>query len=392
MGHAMSESWSADRIEDDTYRTKFINVPNIIADWLRDHGGFAGRDVLDFGCGEATTALGIALRHSAHRVVGVEIHEEIDNALPYAKAQLGLARLPENLELVRLGPDSSLDAIGTFDVVYSWSVFEHVRQDLIVDCFAKIKRVLRPHGVMFLQTTPLFYSAEGSHMKPWVPAPWAHLTMQQDLFYAALRERTNSQDQADELQWVYETLNRVTAPQLLRAVKQAGFEIVREYRTYDELPVPAELKEIYTEDVLTTNQLVFLARHAVPATVCALEEGITPPFCRSSKPARMETEVSPDKAEAAMLPACLTHETVDQAEAQLADLLQRYEELCTSLDAAQGNLMRASTDIAQLDQALAAMRASLSWRITQPLRMVKHHVRKVLPISGRTKVKTQGNE
>jgi O-methyltransferase len=70
-------------------------------------------------------------------------------------------------------------------------------------------------------------------------------------------------------------------------------------------------------------------------------------------------------------------ELTDQAEAQRADLLQRYEELRTSLNATQDNLVRARADIAQLDQALAAMRASLSWRVTQPLRMVKHRVRKV---------------
>jgi hypothetical protein len=257
-------------------------------------------------------------------------------------------------------------------------------------------------------------------MKPWVPAPWAHLTMQQDLFYAALRERTTSRDQADQLQWVYETLNRVTAPQLLRAVRQAGFEVAREYRTYDEMPVPEELKEIYTEDVLTTNQLVFLARHAVPATACGLEEGI-PRLLRSSKPAHMETDVARAQTEAAMLPAPLAHETAGPSEAQRADLLQRYavwraaagnhvcpseaqradlwqryEELRTSLDAAQANLVLARADIAQLDQALATMRASRSWRVTQPLRMVQHRVRKVFrfldALMRRTDAKQHGPE
>jgi cyclopropane fatty-acyl-phospholipid synthase-like methyltransferase len=257
----MSEEWSADRITNAVYRNKFINVTDVIRDWVADHGGLAGKDVLDFGCGEATMALGIALRHGARRVVGCEIHKEIDNCVPYAKAQLGLERLPDNLELRRVDADTPLEALGSFDVIYSWSVFEHVSQNLIVDCLVKMRRVMRPGGVMFLQTTPLYYSAEGSHMKPWVPAPWAHLSMQQDLLYAALRAKTKSREQADHLQWVYETLNRVTAPQLLRAAKEAGFEIVREYTTRDEVAVPEELKEIYTEEALTTNQLVFLAKH-----------------------------------------------------------------------------------------------------------------------------------
>lgn len=256
----MDVSWSADNIYDDVYRQKFLGVPDQIANWLNPHGGLAGLDILDFGCGEATMALGIALRHNARRVVAVEIHGEIDNCIPYAKAQLGLTTLPKNFELKRVKAESPLDDLGKFDLVYSWSVFEHVSQDLIVDCFRKIKRVLRPHGLMFLQTTPLYYSAEGSHLKPWVPEPWAHLTMQQSLFQAALIENADSSEQSDHLWWVYQTLNRITAPSLLRAAVEAGFQIVREYRTFDEMTVPEHLKEIYTDEVLKTNQLVFLAK------------------------------------------------------------------------------------------------------------------------------------
>ena len=258
---SFSVPWSLENIKDPTYRTKFVNVPDIIADWVREHGGVAGRDLLDFGCGEATMALGMALRHSARRVVAVDTHGEIDNAAPYAKAQLGLERLPDNLELVRIDANSSLDELGYFDIVYSWSVFEHVSQDLITDCFVKLKRVMRPSGVMFLQTTPLYYSAQGSHLTSLISEPWAHLTMQQNLLYAALRKNAENMDRANRLQWVYETLNRATAPQLLRSAKKAGLAIVREYRTHDEIPVPEELKEVYTEEALSTNQLVFLAKH-----------------------------------------------------------------------------------------------------------------------------------
>jgi cyclopropane fatty-acyl-phospholipid synthase-like methyltransferase len=245
------------RPTDQVFRQKFEDVPNIIADWVRDYGGLEGRDVLDFGCGEASMALGIA-----RRVVGVETHEEVNNCIVNARSQLGLEKLPDNLELLLMAPDAPFDGIGTFDVIYSWSVFEHVSQDLIEGCLRKIKSVLRSDGVMFLQTTPLYYSAEGSHLKPWVPAPWAHLLMQQDLFYAALAQQTESEEQARQLRWVYETLNRVTAPQLLRAARRAGFEIVREFRTFDELDIPEDLKEIYNADVLRTNQLVFLATHS----------------------------------------------------------------------------------------------------------------------------------
>jgi cyclopropane fatty-acyl-phospholipid synthase-like methyltransferase len=260
--NAVSEIWSPDTIKGATFRPKLNEVPDVIADWVREHRELSGGDVLDFGCGEATAALGIALRYGARRVVGIEIHEELNDVVPYGESQLELDRLPENLEFIQLDALSPLDSLGMFDLVYSWSVFQNVGQSLMVDCFSKIKRVLRPDGVMFLQTAPLYYSAEGSNLKPWIPAPWAHLIMQRDLFYAALRQSAGSREQADQLQRVYETLNRVTAPQLLRAARQAGFEVIKEYRTYDEITPPDELKEIFRQEVLTTNQLVFIARHA----------------------------------------------------------------------------------------------------------------------------------
>lgn len=258
----MDTYWSADRIKDPAYRAEFIGVPGVIADWMSDHGGLSGRDILDFGCGEGATTLGIALCYGPRRVVGVEILPKIWNALPIAREQIGLEGKPDNLDLIQVAADATLDHLGSFDLIYSWSVFEHVQQDLITDCLAKMKRVLRPGGTLFLQTTPLFYSAYGSHFQRWIPVPWAHLSMQHDLFCAELRKRVNNEDQAHDLLCMYENLNRATANQILGVARQVGFKVVREHRTYDEYPIPSDLREIYLEDVLRTNQLAFLARHA----------------------------------------------------------------------------------------------------------------------------------
>lgn len=257
----MSPRWSIDLIKDDTYRAKFVGVVDAISAWMENEGGIAGRHVLDFGCGEGTVALGMALRCNPRRLVATEIQAtELARTAPLAREQLGLVEMPTNLELLKVDPESSLADIGQFDLVYSWSVFEHIHQDLIVDCLAKIYSVLRPGGHMFLQTTPLYYSAFGSHFEPWIPIPWAHLTMQHDRFYTELRKNTNDEALYRSLIDTYETLNRATDPQLLVAAREVGFEIIREHRTYDEQPIPEPLKCVYQESVLRTNQLVFLAR------------------------------------------------------------------------------------------------------------------------------------
>ncbi len=108
--------------------------------------------------------------------------------------------------------------------------------------------------------------------------------------------------------------------------------------------------------------------------------------------ARTEADASRAQMEAAVLQARLAREATDQAEAKLADLFQRFEKLRTSLDEARANLVRARADNTELNQELAAMRASRSWRVTKPLRMVKHHLRKVFPVSGQNDAKTKGTK
>jgi cyclopropane fatty-acyl-phospholipid synthase-like methyltransferase len=258
----MSVEWSADAIEDPAYRNEFLDVPRNIANWTLEHGGLTNRDILDFGCGEGAATLGVALNYRPRRIVGIDILPKVWKTVPNACKQIKLTGQPENLELKEIAPDAPLDDLGTFDVIYSWSVFEHVQGDLMLDCFAKMKRVLRKNGVMFLQTTPLYYSAFGSHFQRWMPIPWSHLSIQHDLFCNEMRARVADEAQARDLLCMYENLNRATANQILRAAAKAGFEIVREYRTHDDYPIPTDLEEIFREEVLLTNQLVFLARHA----------------------------------------------------------------------------------------------------------------------------------
>jgi len=254
--------WSIDKIQDDVYRTKFVELPRIINEWTEPYGGITGKTILDFGCGEATTAIGLALKYEPKRVVGVEIQSNIQECLPLAKEQIGIGRLPERLELKQISPGDSLDDGTKYDLIYSWSVFEHVEQSLIPRALESLRQVIKPNGILFIQIAPLYYSAEGSHMMPWVRVPWGHLIYQHDIFYHNLARVVGDGEELRSLWSTYRTLNKLTAPQLVDAVKAAGFEIVRDYRTKDEYDIPSSLRAIFQEDVLTTNQIVILARAA----------------------------------------------------------------------------------------------------------------------------------
>lgn len=104
---------------------------------------------------------------------------------------------------------------------------------------------------------------------------------------------------------------------------------------------------------------------------------LLPDFCGSYVLTRHEADGSDAQLEAAMLQVRLAREAANQAEAQLTDLLERYEKLRTSFEEAQADLLRARAEITRLDQTLGAVLASRSWRITKPLREIRLHARKV---------------
>ncbi|MHB8843603.1 MAG: class I SAM-dependent methyltransferase [Nitrospirota bacterium] len=256
----MKQGWDPAKITDELYKAKFISVPGIISDWTNDYGGISGKDVMDFGCGEAAAALGIALQYKPKSVIGVDIQSEFERCQRLASEQIGLDRLPPNLKLYKVPPGKVHDSRDKYDIIYSWSVFEHIRQPMILDILKVLRDALKPKGVLFIQVAPLYYSAEGSHMHKWVNDPWCHIRWQQNIFYQKLAQFTKDENEAKTLWEQYLSLNRLTAHQLVALVQDAGLSIVREYRTQDEYPLPSELLSIYNEDVLKTNQIVLLLK------------------------------------------------------------------------------------------------------------------------------------
>jgi SAM-dependent methyltransferase len=258
--HPATPRWDAARISDATYRSKFFDLPDHIRDWTAPYGGVAGRAIMDFGCGEATTAVGLALRHGAGRVVGIEIGPDPERCAGLAAEQLGLDLLPANLFLHRVRPGDLHDPADRFDVIYSWSVFEHVEQSLLPGTLAMLRAALNPGGVMLIQIAPLYYSANGSHLMPWVAEPWGHLINQANVYLDKLSAACNDSTLFTSLRSMYETLNRLTADQLVKHIEAAGFEILRQHRTDCDFVPPPGLDTVFHRDVLLNEQVVLLLR------------------------------------------------------------------------------------------------------------------------------------
>lgn len=247
-------------ITDPVYRTKFVTLPDIITSWVKPWMDVRDAQILDFGCGEATTALGFALGKGPRRVVGVDVVSDPDLCLPYAQKHLKLNVLPPNLELHKVVPGTLHNESDRFDLVYAWSVIEHVREDILVATLSMLHGRLRDGGLIFIQISPLYYSSEGSHMCHKVPERWGHLRHQHSEYLALIRQACDNEAEYRALVETYETLNRITAPRLIAAIRKAGFVVEREHYRHEEFEIPPEVVEAYDPKVLRLAEIVVLAR------------------------------------------------------------------------------------------------------------------------------------
>ncbi len=260
--HHVSTPPNLDRITDPGFREHFVTVPDIVASWVQEHLRLDTAEILDFGCGYGVSALGMKMRYGVRRLVGLDIMPDPRQCLPMASAQLGLDRLPDDFDLRIIPVGEPGDFHEEFDLAYSWSVFEHVEQGVLDLTVRQIFRSLKPRGLVFVQIAPLFYSAQGSHLSHLIPQPWAHLLYQHNVFWDLLVKATPNLPAAerDALWSTYRTLNRITAPELVELFQRNGFEVLRRYETQESIPPPQRLLNIFRPEILSTNQVVLLAR------------------------------------------------------------------------------------------------------------------------------------
>lgn len=270
MGYIMNNETNAraSKLEVDGFNARFEKLPTIISEWVHERLPPQGAAIMDFGCGEGVTALGTALQDKTRRVVGVDISPDVEGCQSAANKFLDMTELPENLSLHRISPGALHDANDRFDLIYSWSVFEHIDQRLFDEVVERLRNALKPGGLMFVQIAPLYYSSEGSHLIDFVTEPWGHLLNQQSVYYEKLAASPAVRD-AGQLQslWnTYRTLNRITADELTERLCSHGLRLVKHYRTRDTIEPPAALKAIYNHETLTTNQVVLLLENSVAQT------------------------------------------------------------------------------------------------------------------------------
>lgn len=141
----------------------------------------AGKDVLDFGCGDGPLSFYLAESQRPRSILGVDLYPE---AVRRASAALRARQLPEETRVeFRLGavdgipaPDDSIDTIVAFDCM------EHVMSPLPI--LREWRRILRRGGKCLIEWFP-YKGPWGPHMESLIPIPWAHVIFGQAAMFRA---------------------------------------------------------------------------------------------------------------------------------------------------------------------------------------------------------------
>jgi SAM-dependent methyltransferase len=132
--------------------------------------------------------------------------------------------LPGNLEFC-LSEERRIPAEdASFDIVVSWSTFEHVADPVAL--LREIRRILDPDGVLMIQVWPFFYSQHGSHLWQYFPEGFAQLLKSSDEIEEAVRADPGPDPEWSEvLIEQFRSCNRLTLDELQLGLYAAGFGV-----------------------------------------------------------------------------------------------------------------------------------------------------------------------
>lgn len=222
-------SWA--RRDNNWFMRHFDHAARTVIHYLFDnHPALHGR-ILDVGCGDGITDLGIASRIRPELLIGIDPFRGYqrlpricrDHHLPLELLDTpGLEYRDEDAN--RLSFDDN-----EFDVVLSWGSLEHIAGGYD-RALAEIRRVLKPGGLFFAHPG-LFYSSFGNHLGEFFDDPYIHLKLDRE----SLREKVLNgtpryMDRAGEesspaqyWQW-YTELNPITVPGFEAELRALDFE------------------------------------------------------------------------------------------------------------------------------------------------------------------------
>lgn len=259
-----SLSWK--RGHDDWFFRHFDHAARTIMSYMLGDSPLLKGRILDVGCGDGITDLGIALRCRPVELVGIDPFEGY-RRLPAIAAEnhLGLKALPSCLKFLPASGNEIPFDDNSFDVVLSWGSLEHIAGGY-ARTLQEIRRVLR-NGGLFFAHPGLYYSNYGHHLGEFCNEPFFHLTRShEELRELVFSTQPDYLDRAGEFatqeqywQWFNE-LNPMTVAGFERELKDLGFEFYRvALRTEDLIEYHHPALQKYSMQDLATVELYLSA-------------------------------------------------------------------------------------------------------------------------------------
>ncbi len=219
------------------YRSAAGEVVSFLA---ADGISLEGRDIADIGSGDGVIDLGVFHLGRPRRLVGFDLEPTDTKRLTAWARRFGVAdALPSGLTFSGAtakhvpAPDQS------FDIVFSWSAFEHVEEPVHVAL--EMARILRPGGFLLIQLWPFYYSERGGHRWLWAPEGYSHLT-RDGAEVEELAHSTPVEEEAITAERLLQGgLNRITLDELQRCLLVAGFVVTKLQLMSDAVHIPAKL-------------------------------------------------------------------------------------------------------------------------------------------------------
>lgn len=217
----------------ETYDSSGLEIYSELAgrsDW------FAGRRVLDFGCGVGRKAFELA-RGGAEQVVGVDLSDRcIRVAQQKAKSQASLRYIATDLsQLTSLGYRES------FDYVVSFTVFEHLSDPKAV--LAELTDVLKPDGEMLIVFNYV-HDKWGMHLGAFVSHPWPQAIFPEKALFEYWTDQLRAAHQHGEMGYFpadyrhgagrhnndcFLNLNRWTSADFETCLAESGWKVTRRW-------------------------------------------------------------------------------------------------------------------------------------------------------------------
>lgn len=248
----------------DWFYKHFDHAARTMASYLLGDSPLLRGRILDVGCGDGISDLGVALRWEPEELVGIDPfrgYERLPEIL--REAHLPLDGLPANLRFLPASANEISFPDDHFDVVLSWGSLEHIAGGY-AQALSEIRRVLRPDGLLMVHPG-LFYSDIGNHLGEFPFAqrePWVHLKRPREwLREQVLASEPVRMDRCGDIatpeqywQWFTE-LNPITVAAFERELRELGFEPWRvSLRTHEQVEYTPELQPYSFVD-LTVGEL-----------------------------------------------------------------------------------------------------------------------------------------